>query len=165
MSERFIVVGKIGAPQGIRGEVKITSFTEQAEDIFDYSPWFARKKNQWIEVVTENTARQGKYLVVKLVGCDNRDAAQQWTNCDIAIKREQLPELSEGQYYWSDLEGLEVQSVAGAVFGKIDEVMETGANPVLVVAGEQRVLIPYLPHVVKEVNLAANKMIVDWDAD
>lgn len=161
----LILVGKIGAPHGIKGEVKITSFTEQAEDIFEYSPWYLKKKNQWFDVEIEIAACQGKYLVVKLAGCDDREAAQQWTNCDIAIKREQLPDLPEGQYYWRDLEGLQVKTIAGMVLGTVDEVMETGANPVLVVIGEKRILIPYLPHVVNEVNLTASYVTVDWDPD
>ncbi len=164
--DRYISVGKIGAPFGLDGAVKIVSFTEQADDIFDFSPWYVNKKGQWVEVELEGEALHGKYLVAKFVGCEERDDAQQWTNCEIAVKRSQLPELPAGQYYWSDLEGLTVKTVAGLTLGIIDEVMETGANPVLIIQGEKRHLVPYLPEkVVKEVNLASNYVIVDWDSD
>jgi 16S rRNA processing protein RimM len=164
--DRYISVGKIGAPFGLDGALKIVSFTEQADDIFDFSPWYVNKREQWVEVELEGEALHGKYLVAKFVGCEERDDAQQWTNCEIAVKRSQLPELPSGQYYWSDLEGLTVKTVAGLTLGVIDEVMETGANPVLIIQGEKRHLVPYLlEKVVKEVNLASNYVIVDWDTD
>jgi 16S rRNA processing protein RimM len=162
----FILVGKVGAPVGLDGCVKITSFTESAEDIFDYCPWHVKKNGQWTAVTLEISAVQGKYLVARIVGCDNRDNAQQWTNSEIAITRSQLPELPAGQYYWSDLEGLTVKTMSGLTLGIVEEVMETGAHPVLVIQGEQRHLVPYVPEkVVKEVNLASNNVIVDWDFD
>ncbi len=163
--ERYIAVGKVGAPTGLSGAVKITSFTESPEDIFEYEPWYIRKNNEWLEVMLEEATLQGKYLIAKFAGCNDRDQAQQWTNSEISVKRSQLPTLPEGQYYWSDLEGLEVRAADGAVFGNIDEIMETGANPVIVIVGEKRYLVPYLPHVVKEVDLNSNYMIVDWDMD
>ncbi len=164
--DRYISVGKVGAPFGLEGAVKIVSFTEHPEDIFDYHPWYINKKGNWVEVTLEGEALHGKYLVAKFINSGERDEAQQWTNCEIAVKRSQLPELAEGQYYWSDLEGLTVKTVAGLILGIVDEVMETGANPVLVVQGEVRHLIPYLPEqVIKEVNLASNFLIVDWDQD
>jgi len=165
-ADRYISLGKVGAPYGLEGAVKIISFTEDPEDIFDYDPWYINKNGQWVEVVLEGEAVQGKYLVAQFTGCEDRDTAQQWTNCEIAVKRSQLPELPAGKYYWSDLEGLTVKTVEDLVLGIIDEVMETGANPVLVIQGEKRHLVPYLPEqVVKEVNLAANYVIVDWDTD
>lgn len=165
-ADRYISVGKIGAPFGLDGAVKVVSFTEQPEDIFDYQPWYVNKKGEWVEVELEGEAVQGKYLVAQFTGCEDREKAQLWTNCEIAVKRSQLPELAAGQYYWSDLEGLTVKTVAGLTLGAIEEVMETGANPVLIIQGEQRHLVPYLPEqVVKEVNLALDYLIVDWDPD
>lgn len=165
-ADRYISVGKVGAPYGLDGAVKIVSFTEHPEDIFDYDPWYVNKQGEWIKVELEGDAVHGKYLVAQLVGCEEREDAQQWTNCEIAVKRSQLPELPAGKYYWSDLEGLTVKTVEGLTLGTIDEVMDTGANPVLVIQGEQRHLVPYLPEqVVKEVNLASSYVIVDWDSD
>jgi len=165
-ADRYISVGKVGAPYGLDGAVKIVSFTEHPEDIFDYDPWHINKNGQWIEVSLEGEEVQGKYLVAQFIGCEDRDVAQQWTNCEIAVKRSQLPELPAGRHYWSDIEGLTVKTMEGLVLGTVDEVMETGANPVLVIQGEKRHLVPYLPdQVVKEVDLASNEMIVDWDLD
>lgn len=165
-ADRYISVGRVGAPHGLEGAVKIISFTEHPEDIFDYDPWYINRNDQWIEMTLEGEAVHGKYLVAQLAGCEERDDAQQWTNCEIAVKRSQLTELPVGKYYWSDLEGVTVKTVEGLVLGTINEVMDTGANPVLVIQGEKRYLVPYLPEqVVKEVNLAENYVIVDWDSD
>ena len=165
-ADRYISVGKVGAPHGLDGAVKVVSFTEHPEDIFDYDPWHINKNGQYIEISLEGEAVHGKYLVAQFVGSEDRDSAQQWTNCEIAVKRSQMPELPDGEYYWSDLEGMTVKTVEGLILGTIEEVMETGANPVLVIQGEKRRLVPYLPEkVVKEVNLATNYVIVDWDSD
>lgn len=165
-ADRYISVGKVGAPYGLDGAVKIISFTEHPEDIFDYDPWYINKNGQWFEMSLEGDAVQGKYLIAQFIGCEDRDVAQQWTNCEIAVRRSQLPDLPAGKYYWSDLEGLTTKTTNGLTLGVVDEVMETGANPVLVIQGEKRHLVPYLPErVIKEVNLALNYIIVDWDAD
>lgn len=165
-ADRFISVGKVGAPFGVDGAFKIVSFTEHPEDILDFSPWFIRKKDQWFEVELEGEAVHGKYLVAKLPNCDAREEAQQWTNCEIAVKRAQLPELPAGKYYWTDLEGLTVKNITGETLGVLDEVKDTGGTPVMIIQGEQRHLIPYVfEKFVKEVDLASNIMTVDWDSD
>ena len=165
-SEKFITVGQVGAPCGVQGSMRIISFTEQATDIFEYRPWYLMKKNQWVPVEFENNTRQGKYFIAKLVGCENREQAQPWTNSLIAIKREQLPELPPGQYYWSDLAGLTVKTLDGALLGNIDKIVDTGANPVMVVIQDQRrCLVPYLPHVVHTVDISASLIVVDWNID
>lgn len=164
--DRYIIVGKVGAATGLSGAVKITSFTQNPEDIFEYDPWYVKQNNQWAEIKLEEAALQGKYLVAKFAGCENRDDARQWTNREIAIKRSQLPELPKGQYYWSDLEDMTVKTVTGITLGVVNEVMETGAHPVLVIEGEQRYLVPYvLDKIVKKVDLTSNHLIVDWDLD
>lgn len=165
-ADRYISVGRVGAPHGLEGAVKIVSFTEHPEDIFDYDPWYINKNDQWLEITLEGDAVHGKYLVAQLAGCETREDAQQWTNCEIAVKRSQLPELPNGQNYWSDLEGLTVKTLNGLLLGTVTEVMDTGANPVLIIQGEQRHLIPYvLDRVVKEVCQASNTILVDWDPD
>lgn len=165
-ADSYIVVGKVGAPSGLKGAVKITSFTESPEDIFEYAPWFVKHHGQWDEIELEEAELQGKYLLARFAGCEDRNAAQQWTNCEIAIKRSQLPKLPPGQYYWSDLEGLTVKTVAGLTLGTVEEVMETGANPVLVIQGENRHLVPYVfEKIVKKVDLTSSELLVDWDID
>jgi 16S rRNA processing protein RimM len=164
----YIVVGKIGAPYGVRGWVKVFSYTEQIDGLMDYDPWYTRspKDNDWrIAPVTE-AKTHGKGLVAKFKGCDDRDAAALLTGQEIAITREQLPPTEEGEYYWSDLIGLEVSTVDGVSLGKVDHLLETGANDVLVVKGERERLIPYvMGPIVKAVDLDAGTLQVDWDPE
>jgi 16S rRNA processing protein RimM len=85
---------------------------------------------------------------------------------EIAVEREQLPETGPEEYYWTDLEGLSVVCQDGTELGRIDHLMETGANDVLVVIGERERLIPYIPgQVIKSVDLENGRMVVDWDPE
>ena len=85
---------------------------------------------------------------------------------EIAVERDQLPELANDEYYWTDLEGLQVRTCAGVTLGRVDHLLATGANDVLVVQGEREHLIPFvLGSVVKAVHLSDGWMEVDWDPD
>ena len=107
-----------------------------------------------------------KGIIARFEGCDDRDAALKMGKQDIAIRREQLPEPEKGEYYWIDLQGLEVKTLENVLLGTVDHIEATGANDVLVVKGERERLIPYvLDHVVHEVNIEAGFIRVDWDPD
>jgi len=167
----YVVVAKIGAPYGVRGWVKIFSFTEQSDALLDYDPWYFKDAKAGeegvlpIAPVTE-AKTHGKGLVAKFKGCEDRDAAARLNGREIAIRRDQLPPAPEGEYYWSDLQGLEVLTTEGVSLGKVDHLLETGANDVLVVKGERERLIPYVTGpIVKNVDLEAGTLQVDWDPD
>jgi 16S rRNA processing protein RimM len=103
---------------------------------------------------------------VHIAGIDDRDIAASLLNTQIAVRREQLPPAAEGEYYWSDLVGLAVRTIAGVELGKVTHLMQTGANDVLVVKGDRERLIPFLqPDVVKRVDLDAGIIEVDWDPE
>ncbi|MDT8384806.1 MAG: ribosome maturation factor RimM [Gammaproteobacteria bacterium] len=172
---QYLVVGKIGAPYGVRGWLKLYSYTDPLDNLLDYDPWYTRPINNkapatgdtgWdIAPVTE-VKTHGKGLVAKFRGADDRDAAARLTGQEIAIRRDQLPPAAEGEYYWSDLQGLTVLTVEGIVLGVVDHLLETGANDVLVVKGDRERLIPYvLGPIVKAVDLHAGTLQVDWDPD
>lgn len=166
----YIVVAKIGAPYGVRGWVKLHSFTEQVDSLLDYDPWYFKGAkagdSAWpIAPVTE-AKTHGKGLVAIFKGCDDRDAAALLNGQEIYIRRDQLPPTRKGEYYWSDLQGLEVLTTEGVSLGKVDHMLETGANDVLVVKGERERLIPYVTGpIVKQVDLSAGTLQVDWDPD
>ena len=168
----WVVVGKFMSPFGVKGWLKLYSHTQPIENIAEYNPLWMKKGGSWQPVELEHVQRHGKGLVAKVKGCDNRDQAPAYIGCELAIKREQLPALEPGDYYWSQLEGLQVITTAGEILGKVDHLMETGSNDVLVVQPTQdsidreERLIPYLwQDVVTEVDLAGGKMTVDWDKD
>ena len=160
------MVGRISGVFGVKGWVKIHSYTEPLENILSYKPWLISKGEEWQPIELKTGKRHGKGLVAWLSGFDDRDQALTLRGVDIAIWPEQRVLLEENEFYWSDLIGLRVINREGIEFGHIDSLMETGANDVLVVKGEQQRLIPYLsPQVVKSIDLSATQMVVDWPED
>jgi 16S rRNA processing protein RimM len=164
---RFVTLGRISGAHGIQGWVKVYSETSPRENIVAYSPWYlvrGGRRETW-EV---NAGRlQGKAVIAKLAGCNDRDMAEALAGAEITVPRAQLPPTTEpGEFYWADLVGLEVRTVDDRVLGRIDHLFETGANDVMVVQGERERLIPYVwQQVVREVDLQAGVMRVDWDPE
>jgi 16S rRNA processing protein RimM len=158
-------MGHISVPFGVRGWVKIHADTEYTDSLLDYPTWWLGKNGQWREVKVLDSEVHSKSLVVHLAGCDDRDAAAALRGSEIAVPRDALPEPAENEYYWSDLIGLSVFNTEQQAFGKVSELLETGANDVLVVQGERERLIPFVPQVILEVDLAAGTIRVDWGLD
>lgn len=166
-----LIVGRISGVYGVRGWLKIVSYTRPKENILSYSPWLIRVNNVWQDMdVEESQQRGGGRLIAKMSGIDNPDEAGVYINCDLAIPREQLAPLSEGEYYWHDLIGLDVFNQDGISLGQVKELIETGANDVLVINGagddKTRILIPLVMGVyVKQVDLIAKTLHVDWQIE
>jgi 16S rRNA processing protein RimM len=159
-------MGRISGLFGVRGWVKVYSYTEPRAGILDYSPWYIKRSGEWVEQEVRSGHPQGKRIVAHLVDFEDRDQAAQLLGCEIAVRRDQLPPLTTGEYYWSDLEGLQVENLDGVDLGRISHLFETGANDVIVVQGDREYLIPYTwGNAVREVDLAKGLMIVDWDVD
>lgn len=164
--EDWVILGRISGLFGVQGWVRVFSHTEPREGILCYRPLYLRRCEEWAPIEVESGRMHGAGVVLKLRGCDDRDAAQLLLPSDIAIRRAQLPPPAPGQYYWSDLEGLQVITVEGVVLGKVTSVFATGANDVLVVQGERERLIPFVQGaVVQEIDLSARRMRVDWAPD
>jgi 16S rRNA processing protein RimM len=164
--DEMIVMGRISGLFGVRGWVKVYSHTSPREGILGYKTWYLERDGGWqAHRVTAGHA-QGKGVVVKLAGFDDRDRAVALIDVQIGIRREQLPQLQPGEYYWRDLEGLRVENLEGVDLGVVSHLFETGANDVLVVKGERERLIPYTQGIaVKEVDLQSGRILVDWDPD
>ncbi|MCU7921790.1 MAG: ribosome maturation factor RimM [Candidatus Thiodiazotropha sp. (ex Dulcina madagascariensis)] len=162
----MIIMGRVSGLFGVRGWLKVYSHTSPREGILDYKIWYLKGDDSWRKHKLSTGHRQGKGIVVQLDGCDDRDRAAELVGCDIAVPREQLPSLESGEYYWTDLQGLRVETLEGVDLGVISHLFETGANDVLVVKGERERLIPYtMGEAVQAVDLDAGCMIVDWDPD
>lgn len=163
-TEDFVTVGKIGAPYGIKGWVKIHSFTEWVTNILEYTPWYLEDANGWKLTKVAEGREHGKGLVAKFAGFDTPEHSRQLTGKLIAIKRSQLPPLKKNEYYWGDLEGLTVINQDGKVLGTIAYLLETGSNDVIVVKNEKEHAIPYLQgSVVISVDLDKREMHVNWE--
>jgi len=161
-----VVIGKVSAVFGVRGQVKVYSYTEPRENILNYDPWLLGCGEKWYSCHLESGQRHGKSILARLKGYENRDQALGLVGQEIAIYRDQLPEIDQNEYYWSDLEGLTAVNRQGQVLGTVSHLFETGSNDVLVVKGERERLIPYIPgQVVLDIDLEGRKMVVDWDPE
>lgn len=162
--DNYIVVGQIGSTYGVKGWVKILSFTESINNIVEYQPWYIENGTGWKPLKVEDATEYGKGLIVKLAGFEVPETVKVLSGKKIAILRSQLPKLDKNEYYWDDLKGLTVIDQHGTVLGKVIYLLETGSNDVLVVKGEKEHAIPYLPgKVVTEIDLAKGEMHVNWE--
>jgi 16S rRNA processing protein RimM len=158
-------MGRVVAPYGVLGWLKIHPDTEVFDSLLDYKTWWIGKDNDWRELKVESAKIHNDVLVVKLQGIDDRDAAVACKGKQIAVLRALLPKLEGEEYYWSDLIGLSVKNQQNVDFGKISDVFATGANDVIVAKSNDGVerLVPYIAQAIIEVDLDAGTMLVDWD--
>lgn len=168
------VVGRITGPYGIKGWVKIHSYTQPAENIFSYQPWLIKQDGRWREIEVDTFRPQGKGLVAHLCAVDDRSGAEALSGFDIAVMRSQFDGLDGDEHYWYQLHGLAVYSVyegSRKLLGEVSGFLETGANDVLVVKGtaasidQQERLIPYVDQFLTKVDIDAGEILVDWDPE
>lgn len=166
------IVGKVTTAFGIKGWVKVHSFTDPMKGILDYKNWLLKIKGQWQPYKVKEAKPQGKGIVAKFEGVDDRDLALALSQIEIAVLSSDLPQLAENEFYWSQLVGLNVVNKSDELLGKIDSLFNSGApHDVMSVKGcegsldQQERLIPYVDQVVGEVDLDAGVMQVDWEAD
>jgi 16S rRNA processing protein RimM len=164
--EQYVTVGRVVGVFGVRGWVKVQSYTTPRDNLLHYRPWFIVRSDVFFERTLLAGQPHGKGLIALLAGCTDPTSAQPLIGCEIAVLREAFQPLEEGEFYWADLIALQVVTLQGVELGKVDHLMETGANDVLVVQGERERLIPYLPgQVICEVDLTNGRLIVDWDPE
>ena len=158
-------MGRISAPFGVKGWVKVRPHTAATHNLLAYRTWWVGREGGWREIAVGEARVHGRTVVARLEGCDDRDAAAALRGISVAVPRAALPRTQSGEYYWADLIGLAVVNGSAQALGRITGVLQTGANDVLVVAGERERLIPFIAEVIRDVDLAAGVMRVEWDAD
>ncbi|WP_412842134.1 ribosome maturation factor RimM [Cognaticolwellia aestuarii] len=166
-----VTLGKVGAVYGIKGWLKIHSFTDDQEAILDYFPWSLKLGNKIQSVEITDWRKHNNGIVVKVAGIDDRDIAQKLVGSEIFVSEDALSDLPEGEFYWRDLIGMTVVTDKGYDLGQVSDIMETGANDVLVVKanlkdgfGKKERLIPYLmDQVILSVSTENKQICVDWD--
>jgi 16S rRNA processing protein RimM len=164
-SGKKILVGKISNPHGIKGWIKVISFTDPIENILSYKKWTISDNETEKTYCLEDSRIQGNKIVIKLEGVNNRDDADLLKNLQIEINRSDLPELEENSYYWEDLVDFNVIDIKGNPVGKVDSLFRTGSNDVLVIINEtkERLLVPFImEEVIKYVDLAKELISIDW---
>lgn len=166
-SEQHVVMGRLTSPYGVKGWLRVYSWTSPIEGILDYDSWLIEHKGQRKTLRLARGQRHGKGLIARLEGVESREAAEDIAGATILLETAALPALERDEFYWYQLEGLAVSTVEGVALGRVEYLFETGANDVLVVRGEDRErLIPFLPdEVIVDVDLEAGVMVVSWDPE
>ena len=164
--EDVVVMARVAGAFGIKGWLKLHTFTQSPDSLDAYASWLLRSSKGWEEFELEDFAVNVKGVVAKLKGCDDRTAAENLAKRDIGIPRNALEDAADGEVFWFDLIGCNVVNTAGEKFGKIETLLETGANDVLVVKlGTEEILIPYLDDVVLKVDREAKLVTVNLTQD
>lgn len=165
MSDRQVTVGRIVGVHGVRGWVKLLSHTDPIDNLLCYRPWRIALDGNEVELKVLEGRTQGKALVARLDGIEDRDQAMRLVGAEIRIDRAVLPKPRQGEFYWIDLEGLKVRTTEGVVLGVVLHLFATAANDVMVVHGDRERLIPFIRgQFVKSVDLDAG-IEVDWDPE
>jgi len=194
-ADHFITLGRIIGLHGVRGWVKVHSDTDPRENIFQHTVWSLSRHGERRQFSVIHGRPQGKGLVAQLAGIADRDAASAWVGWHIEVRREELPDTAEGEYYWADLIGCEVFVVDGQRLGTAIKLFETGANDVLVIKDERSaeadpvsgragsmlgrervdqqsvkrrpdILVPWVQgSVICSVDIVTKRIEIDWDPD
>ena len=158
-------MGRIAAPFGVKGWVKVQTFSEDPGALLDFDSWRIGRDDQQHNYAVAECQEHSNTLVARLEGIEDRDQAYALRGLEVSVPRSALPAPAENEYFWADLIGLEVVNQHGAVLGKVDSLMETGAHDVLVIKGSKEHLIPFIGAFVGKVDVAAGTIAVDWGED
>jgi 16S rRNA processing protein RimM len=159
-----VVLGRFGAPFGVEGWVKLESYTKPPEQIVGYGGLRVGAAGGVVAVRDWKRAGRGQ-LAVQVEGVSDRDAAAGLRGMELWVRRADLPPAEPGEYYFADLIGLEAVNAQGEPLGRVAEILELPAHPVLVVRGERERLIPLVRERLLGVNLDAGRMTLDWHRD
>ncbi|MBI1396451.1 MAG: ribosome maturation factor RimM [Betaproteobacteria bacterium] len=158
-------MGRIRAPFGVRGWLKIQPFSEQADALLGHREWWLADGENWRTIVFEEGSVRNGMIVARIAGVDTPEQAAALRNRDVAVPRSALPPEAEGEFYWADLEGMSVANPDGADLGVVTGLMDNGAHEILVVRGDRERLIPFVDHYVLDVDRETRRIVVDWGLD
>jgi 16S rRNA processing protein RimM len=160
----LMTLGRISGVYGVRGWVRIHSYTEPRDNILGFGRWILLHRGERRVIEVEATRFASGSVLAKLAGVDDRDVARGWTGAEIAVERRELPPCGPGEYYWADLEGLAVVTPDGDRLGAVDHLIATGAHDVIVLDGAPGRMIPFVAdRIVRKVDFDAGEIVVDWD--
>ncbi len=164
VSHQLVTLGHINGLLGVKGWVKVFSYTDPRDEIISFETWILRSGYDEKILEIEEGKNHGRSVVAKLKNVDTRDKARELVGAEIAVERAALASCDPGEYYWTDLEGMEVVTSSGQILGRLDYLFETGGHDVMVVVGDRRRLIPFVEgKVVQEVELEQRLLVVNWD--
>lgn len=165
-TQQWVAMGYIKGVFGVKGWLKIAANTEYTDSLLDYPEWLLSKDGKTLTVNIEAGKLVGDELQVKIEGINDRDQAFQLRGYTIEIPREEFAPTEDDEYYWADLVGMQVINKEGINLGTIKNLMETGANDVLIINGEHgQILIPFVSQYVENVDTESKTITVDWGLD
>jgi 16S rRNA processing protein RimM len=159
----MVVMGRVRAPHGLKGWVTIQPFTQEPDGLLDYPEWWLGGADVWKPYRVAEAIVRGATMVARFEGITDREVAAALKGREVAVPRSAMPAAGEGEFYWADLLGLEVRNREAVSLGRVEKILETGANAVLVVKGEKEVLVPLIQDVLVNVDLGAGQLTVDWE--
>ena len=163
---RAVVLGRIGAPFGVQGWVKVKSYTDPPEGIASYSSWDLVRAGHAERRAVLDWKRAGRAVAVRLEGVESRDAAQALTGCDVRVERSELPPTAPGEYYWHDLIGSRgLDAAAASRSGGSTGCWSCRPIRCWCCAGERERLVPLVPERLVSVDLEAGRLTLDWHPD
>ena len=158
-------MGRVGAPFGVQGWIKLRPFTESSDGLARHAGWWLETREGWKEFALEDFAARPGNTSAKLAGVGDREAAEALKGAEIAVPRAALGEATKGEIFWIDLIGLAVENLRGERLGEVAELFETGGTSVLVLKGERERMIPFVEPYVKSVDREAGRITVDWETE
>jgi 16S rRNA processing protein RimM len=164
-SDRIVILGKIAGTFGVKGWVKIKSYTEPVENILGYEVWQVGRPDQWQPAIVEEARVTDKGVLAKLEGLESPEEARLKVGLEIGVWRSEMPPPEPGEYYLSDLEGIDAFSASGEPLGRVDHFRSTPGGTILIVRGEQEHWIPFVKERIVKVELDARRIVLDWSAD
>lgn len=159
-----VVVGRLTRAHGVRGWLRLQSFTDPEHNLLGYRPWLQQQGDEWVSCDVEQVIPQPKGFLCKLAGCDSRNDAEALAGTLLAVAKDVLPAIGD-EIYWIDLLGRSVETPEGVSLGRVDRVLETGANDVLVVVGERERLLPFIESVFPEIGATDAPLVAHWDPE
>jgi 16S rRNA processing protein RimM len=168
----LVLVGYVTGAYGIQGWVRIKPYSPDADALLHAKTWWVDKP-ALRDVDMLHARTQGEDVVAQLMGVADRNAAEALKGASVQVRRSHFPPLSDDEFYWIDLIGLEVQNLHGESLGVVRDLMDNGAHPILRVGVPQlqdmdnpkEWLIPFVEQFVKTVDQAAKRITVDWELD
>ncbi len=162
-----VVLARIGAPHGLRGSLKVYSYTSPVENIINFKNWWLDEGAKLSCREVKSIHQHDKYFIVNLEGINSREQAQLLVTKEVKVLRSELPQIATNEYYYSDLENLAVYNLQQEYLGTIANCFTTGANDILeIVQGDKQIFVPFImDQYVMNVDLSQRRVLVDWAVD
>jgi len=164
-ADRIVVLGKIVGTFGVKGWLKVSSFTEPAGNILDYEVLQIAAPTGWSAIRIDAGRETDKGVIAKFEGIDSPEVGRLRIGAELGVWRSEMPPPAPGEYYWSDLEGLEVRNAEDEVLGRVDHFRTTPGGTIVVVKGAKELWIPFVKERLLKVEIDAGRIVLDWPLD